>query len=172
MKVVIHPSPLGFNFRAGCFPSLFSAKITYSCSSVPWCSFQPVQLLLSCLVAVFCLAKLSLFCFDWNVVILFRRVSVTPPSSPSNFPLSVLSLSPCFVSYCKYHFPSVKDWFIDNWLYHVYISSLNLTQSELNSWVSWHYNSVEHKKPYIFVLCMVILNCIVFVTQLGTNQKS
>ena len=46
---------------------------------------KPVKLfrtcsLLPCLVAVFCLVEVSLFCFDWSVITLcfFRRTSVTP----------------------------------------------------------------------------------------------
>ena len=64
---------------------------------------ESVQLLLSCLVAVFCLVEVSQFWFDQSVVILYRRVSVTPSSPPSDFLLSLFSLYPHFMSYCKYH---------------------------------------------------------------------
>ena len=64
--------------------------------------FRSVQLLLSCLVAVFCLAEVSLFCsVDQSVVALFRRASITLPYPPSDFLLSLFSLYPRFVSYCK-----------------------------------------------------------------------
>ena len=43
-------------------------------------------------MAVFCLAEVSLFCFDRSVVTLLRRASVTPPYPPSHFLLSVLPL--------------------------------------------------------------------------------
>ena len=48
-------------------------------------SLESVQLLLSCLVAVFCLPEVSQFCFDRSVVTLFRRPAVTPPSPPLIF---------------------------------------------------------------------------------------
>ena len=53
---------------------------------------KSVQSLLSCLVAVVCLSEVNLFCFDQSVVTPFRRASVTHPSPPSNFLLSVFSL--------------------------------------------------------------------------------
>ena len=39
--------------------------------------------------AVFCLAEVSLFCFDRSVVTLHRRASVTPPFPPLDFLLSI-----------------------------------------------------------------------------------
>ena len=68
---------------------LFSAKIPQTCSSVLSNSFKSVQSLLSCLVAVVCLAKVNLSCFDQSVITLLRRALVTPPSSLSNFLLSI-----------------------------------------------------------------------------------
>ena len=66
-------------------------------------SFESVQLLLSCLVAVFCLAEVSLFCFDRSVVTLLRRASITTvPSlrfSTQCFPFTL-------ASYCEYRISS------------------------------------------------------------------
>ena len=52
-------------------------------------SLESVQLLLPCLVEVFWLVEVSLFCFDRSVVTLHRRASVTPLSPPLDFVLSV-----------------------------------------------------------------------------------
>ena len=38
---------------------------------------------------VFCLAEVSLFCFDRSVLTLHRRASIPPPSPPSDFLLSI-----------------------------------------------------------------------------------
>ena len=78
--------------------SLFLVNILQTCSVLKN-SFKSVQ---SCLVVVFCLMKVSPFCFDQSVAPLFRRASVTPPSPLSNLVLSVFSLCPCFASCYKY----------------------------------------------------------------------
>ena len=57
----------------------------------------------------------SLFCFDWSVInpaCFFRRASVTPPSPPPDFLLSVFSLYPRFASSCEYRTPSFKPVFV------------------------------------------------------------
>ena len=63
-------------------------------------SFETVQSLLLCLVTVFCLAEVSLFCFDRSVV--HSCVKETSVTLPSDFLLSVFSLHSHFTSYCKY----------------------------------------------------------------------
>ena len=68
--------------------------------------FESVQSLLPCLVAVFCLAEVSLFCFHQSVVaLLFLQKSISHTTLPS-LRFSTLSVFPCFASYCEYCFSS------------------------------------------------------------------
>ena len=96
LKVVTYPStnPVSLGCSHFFLPLLFLGK-TCSCVLSNF-SVESVQSLLSCLVAVFCLVEVSLFCFDTSVVTLYTRASVTPPSPPSNFLLSMICLYPRF----------------------------------------------------------------------------
>ena len=76
---------------------------TQTCSSVLSNSFESVQSLLSCLSSGGLFVR-----FDRSVVTL-RRASVTPPSPPSDFLLSI-NVFPCitctFRGYCEYRISS------------------------------------------------------------------
>ena len=84
-----------------CHLSLLSANISYTCSILSN-SFKSVQLLLSCLVAVYCPAEVGLFCFDKSVVTLFRRASVDTTLPSFRFPTFSVFLYPHIGNYCEY----------------------------------------------------------------------
>ena len=101
----------GLNFRAGCLSSLFSSKIPYIYSSVLSEFFESFQLLLSCLAAVFCLAEVSLFCFDRSfVTLLFLQKNISYTTFPSLRFSTLSSPSPC-----EYLVSSLRKLFSQSW---------------------------------------------------------